>query len=120
MSSKKIIQKFYKSDAIVNPATLVGFLHQDVVVEWHSSKGFVKLKFDDLVNLATEMSTAYAASFVKISNIISEKKTVSVQYKHFISTIENPDEEILLANFMIVWKIKGDKLYRGYQMSHIF
>jgi hypothetical protein len=54
---------------------------------------------------------------VRISHIIAEDDLVSVRYSHYVKTIENPREEMLLAHFSTIWQIKDDKLYRGYQMS---
>ena len=39
------------------------------------------------------------------------------RYSHFVKTFENPREEMLLAHFFVIWEIKDNKLYRGYQMS---
>jgi hypothetical protein len=38
---------------------------------------------------------------------------------HILKTIENPREEMLLANFISIWQIKDNKLHRGYQMSQL-
>jgi hypothetical protein len=37
-----------------------------------------------------------------------------------VKTIENPREEMLLAHFFVIWEIKDDKLFRGYQISQLF
>jgi hypothetical protein len=42
-----------------------------------------------------------------------------VRYSHFVKTIENPREEMLLAHFISIWQIKDNKLYKGYQMSQL-
>jgi hypothetical protein len=44
---------------------------------------------------------------------------IAVRYSHYIKTIENPREEMLLAHFMVIWELKDDKLYRGYQISQL-
>ena len=44
---------------------------------------------------------------------------VSLRYQHYIKTIENPREEMLLANFMVLWELKDNLLHRGYQMSQV-
>jgi hypothetical protein len=54
---------------------------------------------------------------MRITHIIAEDNTVSVRYSHFVKTIENPREEMLLAHFFVIWEIKDGKLYRGFQMS---
>ncbi len=119
MSAKEIVQKFYKSDALIDSEVIKDFLHPEVIVEWNSSKGFVELNYDSLVNLSAELSKAYVRSKVRISHIISENDLISVRYSHFVKTIENPREEMLLAHFIVIWQIKDNKLYRGYQMSQL-
>ena len=74
---------------------------------------------EDLLSLASELSRSYIRSKVKISHLVKEGDLVSVRYVHFVKTIENPREYILLANFMVIWEIKDKKLYRGYQISQV-
>ncbi|SFD89691.1 nuclear transport factor 2 family protein [Flavobacterium phragmitis] len=117
MSIKEFVQKFYKSDALIDSEILKTYLHPDVTLEWNSSKGFIQMDYDSIMEMANELSRAYVRSKVRISHIISEDDLVSVRYSHFVKTIENPREEMLLAHFSTIWQIKDDKLYRGYQMS---
>ena len=44
MSAKEIVQKFYKSDALIDSEVIKDFLHPEVIVEWNSSTGFVQLE----------------------------------------------------------------------------
>jgi predicted SnoaL-like aldol condensation-catalyzing enzyme len=119
MASKKLIQNFYKSDALIDPEVMKDFLHPEIILDWNSSKGFVQMNFDTIVNLAAELSKAYVRSKVRISHILAENDLVSVRYSHYVKTVENPREEMFLANFIVIWQLKDDKLYRGYQMSQI-
>jgi predicted SnoaL-like aldol condensation-catalyzing enzyme len=95
------------------------FLHPDVVLEWHSTKGFLKLHHDEIIALSSELSKAYVRSKSRITHIVEEGNTVAVRYSHYVKTIENPREEMLLAHFMVIWELKNNKLYRGYQMSQL-
>ena len=119
MNPKKIVLDFYKSDALINPEILDTFLHSDVILDWNSSKGFIQMKRDDLLSLALELSKSYIRSKVSISHILKEENLISVRYSHSVKTFENPREAILLANFMVIWELKDDKLFRGYQMSQV-
>lgn len=119
MSAKEIVQEFYKSDALLDNETVSKLLHADVVLEWHSSKGFLKLKHQEIIDLTNELSKAYVRSKARITHILEEGNTVSVRYSHYVKTIENPREEMLLAHFMVIWELKYNKLYRGYQMSQL-
>ncbi|MFV8378674.1 nuclear transport factor 2 family protein [Flavobacterium sp. LB3R33] len=119
MSAKEIVLKFYKSDALIDSEVIKDFLHPEVIVEWNSSKGLIQLNYDSLISLSNDLSKAYVRSKVRISHIVSENDTISVRYSHFVKTIENPREEMLLAHFMVIWQIKDNKLFRGYQMSQL-
>ena len=79
----------------------------------------MKLNKDQIIELSAELSKAYVRSKSDISHIVAEGNTVSLRYSHYVKTIENPREEMLLAHFMVIWEIKDDKLYRGYQMSQL-
>lgn len=117
--SKKTLQAFYKSDAFIKPELLSEYLHPDIIVEWRSTKGLVTLNYQDLVEMASELGRAYISSTIKLSHMISDKDQIAVRYSHFVKTIENPREEMLLAHFMIIWEFKDGKMYRGFQMSQV-
>lgn len=119
MTAKKIVQEYFKSDAFINVSEMDSFLHEDFLIEWHSSKGFVKLNKQEVLNLTKEISTSYIRTKVKMHSILQDKNQVAVRYSHFVKTIENPREEMLLAHFFAIWEIKENKLYRCYQMSQI-
>lgn len=119
MSAKQIIQEFYKSDALIDPTVMAVYLHPEIVLEWHSSKGFLKLNYDEIISLTTEMNKAYVRTKARISHILEENETVSVKYSHFVKTVENPREEMLLAHFFVIWELKDHKLFRGFQMSQL-
>jgi hypothetical protein len=119
MSAKEIVKSFYKSDAFINTEIMKEYLHPDCILDWNSSKGFIQMNYDEIINLTTEISRAYVRTKARISHIIEENNTVSVRFSHFVKTIENPREEMLLAHIIIIWELKDNKLYRGYQMSQV-
>lgn len=119
MTAKEFVQKFYKSDALIDSAVMKDFLHNEVSLEWHSSTGFITHDYNSLLILADELGKAYVRSKIRISHIIAEENVISVRYSHYVKTVENPREEMLLAHFMTIWEIKDDKLYKGYQMSQL-
>ena len=119
MNAKKLVLDFYKSDALINPEVLKEFLHPEIIVEWNSSTGFLKLNHQELIAMAEKMNDAYIRSIVRIKNIIREGNVVSLNYAHFAKTIENPREEMFLAHFFATWEIKDEKLFKCYQMSQI-
>ena len=117
MSHKQFILDFYKNDLILSKSEVNEFLHDELIIEWNSSKGFVQMNKQDVLNLTDELSKAYVRSKMRITHLIEENDTVSIRYSHFVKTIENPREEMLLAHFFVIWEIKEGKLFRGYQMS---
>lgn len=119
MSAKKLVLDFYKSDALVDSEVMDTFLHPEVLVDWNSSKGFLQMKRDEILALSTELGRAYIRSKVRISHILQDGDMVSVRYSHYVKTIENPREEMLLAHFIVIWELKDGKLFRGFQMSQL-
>lgn len=119
MSAKKIVQDFYKSDALIDAAVMSEFLHPEIILEWNSTKGFLKMNYDEIISLAEQMNKAYVRSKARINLIVVEKNMVSLRFSHYVKTIENPREEMLLAHFFVIWEIKDGRLFRGYQMSQI-
>jgi hypothetical protein len=119
MSVKEIVKSFYKSDALIDSAVLKEYLHPEILLDWNSTAGFKQMNYDSLLSLADELNKSYVRSKIRISHIIVENELVSVRYSHFVKTIENPREEMLLAHFFAIWEIKDKKLFRGYQMSQL-
>lgn len=120
MKVRKFIKEIYESDALYNADLLEQYIHPDITLEWYSSKGFLVMKKKDILLLAKELERTYKSMRSDISHIIKDDNTVTIRYKHFGKTIENPIEEILLASFIVIWEIKEDKLYQGYQMSQLY
>jgi hypothetical protein len=119
MALKEIVQDFYKSDVLLDKTATEAFLHPEVVLDWNSSKGYLQMNRAEILALSAELSVAYVRSKIKISHILEEGSQVAVRYSHYVKTFENPREEMLLAHFMVIWEVKDDKLYRGFQMSQL-
>jgi hypothetical protein len=119
MSAKEIVQNFYKSDVILETEVFSQFLHPEVILEWHSTKGYLELDHEQIIALSIELSKSYIRSKYRITHIVEENNTVSVRYSQYVKTIENPREDMYLAHFMVIWEIKEGKLFRGYQLSQL-
>jgi hypothetical protein len=117
MTPKKIVQEFYKSDAMLDVSVMDSLLHPEASINWNSSKGFVQLSKSDILNLSKELAVAYIRSKTIISHLVQDGNTIVVKYDHYVKTIENPREDMLLAHFMIIWEIKDNLLYKGFQIS---
>ncbi len=118
MQPKDLVLDFYKSDVILDRNAVNEFLHPEATVDWNSSKGFIEMSREDILNLTDDLNKSYVRSKIRISHIIEEDNLVSVRYSHFVKTLENPREEMLLANFFVIWEIKDNKLFKGFQMSN--
>lgn len=119
MMAKELVTDFYKSEALRNTETINRFLHDEMEFHWHSSKGFLKMDKNGLMNLSDEMNRSYLSSRIHFSHILQEDNTVSVRYTYYVTPIESPNEEMILAHFMTIWEVKDGKLFRGYQMSQL-
>ena len=93
MTPKELVLDFYRNDLLLDKSEVNEFLHPDLIIEWNSTKGFIQLKRDDVLNLSEDLAKAYVRSKMRITHIISEDNLVSVRYSHFVKTIENPREE---------------------------
>lgn len=116
-SLKKIVKKFYNSDAYKNREIMKEFLHKDCELYWNSSKGFMKFDYNGLLDLSDTLSTAYKSLRAEISHLLRDDNFITARYTYYVRTIENPDEELPLAHFITIWELKNGKLYRGYELS---
>lgn len=117
MSNKTKIETFYLTDGLRDEEQLNALLHDDLQLEWDSSNGKLWYSKADILALAKELKQNFHTSKVFISYLIEEKNTVVVKYQHVVSTIENPKEEMPIANIVVIWEFSGDKLSKGYQIS---
>lgn len=117
MDAKEIVTAYYNSDIFSNTDVVNRFVHEDLVFEWQSSKGFLKLDKAGLVDLVTELKKAYSSYRLDIQHLIADGHKACVRYTHYVNAIENPGEEVVLGYFVIIWEVKERKLYRGYLMS---
>lgn len=120
MKPKDIVLDFYKSDVLLDKKTVSELLHPEVTIDWNSSEGFIQMNYEDMMSLTDEMARAYIRSKIRISHILQENDLVSLRFSHFVKTIENPREDMLLGNFFVIWEIKDGKLFKGFQMSHFY
>jgi len=118
-ATKELIIDFYNSDALYNSKTLDNYLHEEAVLEWNSSKGFLKKNRGELLKAADDLKVGYEAIVVQIHQIICEDNLVSLHYTLFGTTIENPNVINRLAYFFVIWEIKDGKLFKANQMSQL-
>ncbi|MDT0690512.1 nuclear transport factor 2 family protein [Salegentibacter sp. F188] len=118
VQEKEIIEKFYEC-FYTDPDVIKQYLHPDAELTWNSSTGLRLMDFDDISALASEMSDSYDSLRMEVKDILKEENQVVINFTYHVNTIENPDEEIPMAHFMAIWKIKDNKLYKGHQFSQL-
>ncbi|MDV6167255.1 nuclear transport factor 2 family protein [Flavobacterium sp. DG1-102-2] len=119
MSAKELVTEYYRTEAFRTKETMEQYLHDELLVQWHSSKGYLELEKEDLLALAAELDKSYSSSRVDISHLLTEDNSVTVRYTHYVNPIESPNEEMVLAHFVVIWEVKDNKFYKGYLMSQL-
>lgn len=119
MSTKKFIEDFYKSEALINSKLLESYLHPEFLMEWNSHNGLLKMNKQELLDYTKELEKTYIRFKARMTHLLVDKNLVAVNYSLNVKVIENPREELYLTDFMTIWEIKDDKLYRCNQMSRV-
>ncbi|NND88773.1 MAG: nuclear transport factor 2 family protein [Flavobacteriaceae bacterium] len=116
-NAKEVVRNFYLADILNDETVLDTFFHPDIVLIWNSTDGLTILHYDDLKEFLAEVRKTYDDLRVEVSHLLADDDHVTIRYKYYIRTIENPDEELGIAHFICIWEVKDGKLYRGYQVS---
>lgn len=115
--AKEIVRSFYKADVLKDDTVMKRFFHPELLLIWNSIDGLTIMNNDDLNKFFSEIRRTYHDLRIEVSHLLAEDNHVTIRYKYYVRTIENPDEELGIAHFIAIWEIKDDKLYRGYQVS---
>lgn len=115
--AKDIVRDFYRSDILRDETVMERFFHPELVLIWNSANGLSIMHYDDIVNFFGEVRRSYNDLRLEVSHLLADDNHVTIRYKYYIRTMENPDEELGIAHFIAIWEVKDDKLYRGYQVS---
>ena len=116
-SAKEIVRGFYQSDILKDKTVLDKYFHKDLVLIWNSVDGLTIMNFEDLVEFFAEIRRSYNDLRIEVSHLLEDDNHITIRYKYYIRTMENPDEELGIAHFIAIWEVKDDKMYRGYQVS---
>ena len=119
MSPKEIAKAFYESDLANNSQSVSKYIHKECQLHWNSSTGYKVLDYDGLDQFFRNVNSAYNSLKCEISHLLQDQNQVTIRYTVFISTIEDPENELPLANFISIWEVKDGKLYRGYEISQV-
>ena len=116
-TAKEIVKNFYRSDILRDNSVLKKFFHPEIVLIWNSSDGLTIMHYDEMIAFFTEIRRTYHDLRVEVSHILEDDNYVTIRYKYYVNTIENPEEELGISHFIAIWEIKDGKFYRGYQVS---
>ncbi len=117
MTPKEIVQELYANDGLRNSVFLNEVLHDNVLLEWHSSEGLLVKDKKSLLDLATELKENFSIFNSDILYLIAENNTVSIAFNHFGASIENQKDLILIGRFIAIWEFENNKMVKGYQIS---
>ena len=116
-TAKNIVKKFYQTDFVRDAQEVKSLLHDDIVLVWNSAEGLTIMHQKEIIDTFEEISRTYDELRIEVSHVLEDDNFVTIRYKYYIRTIENPDEELGIAHFIAIWEIKDGKLYRGHQIS---
>jgi predicted SnoaL-like aldol condensation-catalyzing enzyme len=116
-SAKEIVKEFYSLDFLKDASKLKDYIHPDLVLIWNSAGGMSIMHFEEISEFFAEITRTYEDMRIEVSHLLSDGDFVTIRYKYYVRTIENPDEELGIAHFIAIWEIKDGQLYRGHQVS---
>ncbi len=117
MSAKELVKEFYDVDLANDASVVPNFFHKDCELHWTSSQGFALLKYNDILDFFKGTRESYESIRFEFTHLFEADSKVVARYTLFGNTIEDPDSEIIIAHFITIWKVKENKLYRGYEIS---
>src|SRR5690554_2493685 len=115
--AKEVVRDFYRSDILKDSSVMERFFHPEMVLIWNSPIGLSILQYEELVNFFEEVRRSYQEIRLEVSHLLADGNHVTMRYKYYVRTNENPDEEMGIAHFMAIWEVKDGKIFRGHQIS---
>jgi hypothetical protein len=117
ISPKQVVKDFHQANIINDETILENYFHKDLVLIWNSADGLSIMYYDDLIAFFIEIRRTYNDLRIEISHLLQDGNQVTIRYKYYASTLENPEEELGISHFIGIWEVKGDKMYRGHLLS---
>lgn len=116
-TAKELIKSFYNINFLEDTHSIKEHLHPDIELIWNSTEGLNILHFNDILLLFSEIKRTYTDLRIEVSHLLEDDLFVTIRYKYYVRTMENPDEELGIAHFIAIWEVKDGKIYRGHQIS---
>lgn len=114
---KKVVSDFYSSDFFNKNQNVSKYLHPDMELYWNARTGYSHMRRDDIAAVTSEASKSFDSVRCDITHLLQEGVNVTIRFTFYITTIENPTEEMPAAHFVAIWELKDGLMYKGYQMS---
>ena len=111
-SPKQVVKDFHQANIINDETILENYFHKDLVLIWNSADGLSIMYYDDLIAFFLEIRRTYNDLRIEISHLLQDGNQVTIRYKYYARTIENPEEELGISHFIRIWEVKDDKMYR--------
>lgn len=119
MSPKETVRSFYESDLTQGIHIYSEYFHPECLLHWNSSSGYQVMDAQGIKTFFENINAAYSSIRTQISHLLQDENQVTIRHTMFVSTIEDPENEQPLANFITIWEVKDGKLYRGYEISQV-
>ena len=117
LAPKDCVREFYSSDFYKDPASVKEYLHPEAQLFWNSSAGFHKLGYSEIANLSKDLSDSFETLRTDVSHLLNDGNMVTIRFTYYVSTLENPDEEMPMAHFIAIWECRDGKMFKGHQIS---
>ncbi|WP_370213772.1 nuclear transport factor 2 family protein [Mesoflavibacter profundi] len=119
MTPKEVVKRFYSLD-FVKDNNVLEYIHKDCILHWNSSKGYMCSNYKMIEERIATLKKAFHSFTYKLSHLLEDNNnTVTARYTIYVTSIENPQEEEVLAHFITIWEIKDQQLYKGYEISQL-
>lgn len=116
-SPKQLVKEFHQANITDAALDFKDYFHDELVLIWNSADGLSIMNYDELVAFFQEIRRSYEDLRIEISHILKDGNHVTIRYKYYVRTIENPEEELGISHFIGIWEIKDEKMYRGHLIS---
>ena len=117
LEGKKVVRDFYCSDFFNKKQQLEKYLHPEMELFWNARTGYAHMRREDIAAVTSEAAKSFDSVRCEITHLLQEDAHVTVRFTFYITTIENPTEEMPAAHFVAIWELKDGLMYKGYQMS---
>ena len=97
-SPKQIVKEFHQANIINAELDFKNYFHEELVLIWNSADGLSIMNYDDLIAFFSEIRRTYEDLRIEISHVLNDGNHVTIRYKYYVRTIENPEEELGISH----------------------